>query len=43
MSADAAEIVTRARGYELRLGSRVVAAERFERLVARAPREALAL
>jgi DNA-binding SARP family transcriptional activator/tetratricopeptide (TPR) repeat protein len=41
---DGAEIVTRGRGYELRLGSGEVDAHRFERLVARgAPREALAL
>ena len=41
---DGAEIVTRGRGYELRLGDGDVDARRFERLVAeRAPREALAL
>ena len=41
---DGAEIVTRGRGYELRLGSGAVDAQRFERLVAQAaPREALAL
>jgi DNA-binding SARP family transcriptional activator len=41
---DGAEIVTRGRGYELRLASGDVDVRRFERLVARgAPREALAL
>ncbi len=41
---DGAEIVTRGRGYELRLGTGDVDARRFERLVAEgAPREALAL
>ncbi len=41
---DAAEIVTRGRGYELRLGSGVVDALQFERLISQAaPREALAL
>jgi DNA-binding SARP family transcriptional activator/tetratricopeptide (TPR) repeat protein len=41
---DGAEIVTRGRGYELRLGSGDVDARRFERLIAQAaPREALAL
>ena len=43
-SGDGAEIVTRGRGYELRLGTGDVDARRFERLVAEgAPREALAL
>ena len=43
-SGDGAEIVTRGRGYELRLGAGEVDARRFERLVAEgAPREALAL
>jgi WD40 repeat protein/DNA-binding SARP family transcriptional activator len=43
-SGDGAQIVTRGRGYELRLGSGAVDAQRFERLVAQAaPREALAL
>jgi eukaryotic-like serine/threonine-protein kinase len=41
---DGAEIVTRGRGYELRLGSGDVDARSFERLIAQAaPREALAL
>ena len=43
-SGDGAEIVTRGRGYELRLGTGDVDARRFERLVAEgAPRDALAL
>src|SRR5919109_2370797 len=43
-SGDGAEIVTRVRGYELRLEADEVDARRFERLVAEgAPREALAL
>jgi WD40 repeat protein/DNA-binding SARP family transcriptional activator len=43
-SGDGAEIVTRGRGYELRLGPDDLDLERFERLMARgAPREALAL
>ena len=43
-SGDGAEIVTRGRGYELRLGSGDVDARRFERLIAQAaPREAMAL
>ena len=43
-SGDGAEIVTRGRGYELRLGDGDVDARRFEELVASgAPREALAL
>ena len=43
-SGDGAEIVTRRRGYELRVGPDAVDAGRFERLVAGgAPREALAL
>jgi WD40 repeat protein/DNA-binding SARP family transcriptional activator len=43
-SGDGAEIVTRGRGYELRLGSGEVDARHFERLVAEgAPRDALAL
>ena len=43
-SGNGAEIVTRGRGYELRLGSGDLDVRRFERLVAEgAPREALAL
>ena len=43
-SGNGAEIVTRGRGYELRLGSGDVDVRRFERLVAEgAPRDALAL
>jgi WD40 repeat protein/DNA-binding SARP family transcriptional activator/energy-coupling factor transporter ATP-binding protein EcfA2 len=43
-SENGAEIVTRPRGYELRVAPDVIDAERFERLVASgAPREALAL